>query len=535
MYTYAQIDAMSCALAFALKATSGVEEDDEAKVVMLVEEGVGLVVCELAVLKAGAAFVPVDPNWPAQRQAFIISDCAAKLVLMQRTGAQALIKKLTDAGLCVLLPGAGEITECGNAPGGAHVSVTALIWEDSVYNNPRPASTNGNTRCHPGFHNPSALVRLDIPRNMACRTQRASHVIYTSGTSGQPKGVVCEHRSLVAYMSAKARSHGIRGHELRERDACQDDDGAVGGSATPEEARAPQARAGKGGRSICVSRVLVTAAATWDPSLGDIFSTLGSGAVVCLAGRAALISSLDQVLARSRATHVCTTPALWDLLPEYLTPVHLPELEVLALGGAPFPRRYLTRWGEGGGATCENRGGEGRETHAGGRLGSEGVEEAEAGLRGRRKGLRLINTYGVTEACVYQTAYVMSDVRGDESVGGAGGGMGGGGAGDGVGVAAQEANINLVGEALEGVLLEVQGDAKRRGGVRGEVLIGGEQVARGYWRKDALTAEKFFVKDGVRWFRSGDLGRWVCRADGGGGGVEMLLEVIGRLDLQVTK
>ena len=35
---------------------------------LLVDEGVGLVVCELAVLMIGAAFVPVDPNWPPQRQ-----------------------------------------------------------------------------------------------------------------------------------------------------------------------------------------------------------------------------------------------------------------------------------------------------------------------------------------------------------------------------------------------------------------------------------------------------------------------------------
>ena len=52
MYTYAQIDGMASALARVIKAATG-DDDDEAKVVMLVEEGVGLVVCELAVLQAG--------------------------------------------------------------------------------------------------------------------------------------------------------------------------------------------------------------------------------------------------------------------------------------------------------------------------------------------------------------------------------------------------------------------------------------------------------------------------------------------------
>ena len=40
----------------------------QAKVIILIEEGVGLVVCELAVLKGGGAFVPLDANWPTQRQ-----------------------------------------------------------------------------------------------------------------------------------------------------------------------------------------------------------------------------------------------------------------------------------------------------------------------------------------------------------------------------------------------------------------------------------------------------------------------------------
>lgn len=120
---------------------------------------------------------------------------------------------------------------------------------------------------------------------------------------------------------------------------------------------------------------------------------------------------------------------------------------------------------------------------------------------------------------------------------------------------------------MAGVLLEVEGDAGRAGGVVGEILIGGMQVARGYLGDDELTRSKFFYsrfsnaagsaehcaahpagggsapdsEDGAprpadgndafqatRWFRSGDLGRWVHVS-----GQEAVLQVLGRKDLQV--
>lgn len=60
--------------------------------------------------------------------------------------------------------------------------------------------------------------------------------------------------------------------------------------------------------------------------------------------------------------------------------------------------------------------------------------------------------------------------------------------------------------------------------VAGELLIGGIQVARGYLNKEALTSEKFFESEGIRWYRTGDLCQWL--RDGS-------VEYLGRLDQQV--
>ncbi|WP_255218525.1 non-ribosomal peptide synthetase [Nocardia carnea] len=60
--------------------------------------------------------------------------------------------------------------------------------------------------------------------------------------------------------------------------------------------------------------------------------------------------------------------------------------------------------------------------------------------------------------------------------------------------------------------------------VPGELLIGGAGVARGYRGRSDLTAASFFEEGGIRWYRTGDLGRY--RADG-------VLEFLGRADRQV--
>ena len=250
VFTYAALHAMAMRLANVLRRSIAGHPEDEAKVVVLVDEGVGLVVCELAVLIAGGAFVPVDPNWPPQRLAFIVRDCDARVLLLPRVAAHSLLPKLAEAGLQL---------------GREHL---ALVWEDALQEDAlqEAAEPAGRAVAEP----------LPPPRGHARRGDRCSHVVYTSGTSGQPKGVVCEHKGLLAYMHAKAspRAHCLLSHPLAEPDGRQE---------------------GEEGRQR-PSRVLMTAASSWDPSLGDIFSTLAAGAVVCLAPRGAVQVCLGHVV-----------------------------------------------------------------------------------------------------------------------------------------------------------------------------------------------------------------------------------------------
>ncbi|HSV66607.1 MAG TPA: amino acid adenylation domain-containing protein [Mycobacteriales bacterium] len=143
--TYARLAARSGALAASL-VERGARPD--APVGLLVERGVDMVVAIFAVLKAGAAYVPLDPDHPAGRLRLLLADAGISLVLTQRE----LVGRLPTPGADVVLVDAEPRSGTG----------------------PRPPVT---------------------PDNLA-------YILYTSGSTGQPKGVMVTHRGLVSLFSS---------------------------------------------------------------------------------------------------------------------------------------------------------------------------------------------------------------------------------------------------------------------------------------------------------------------------------------------
>jgi non-ribosomal peptide synthetase component F len=83
-----------------------------------------------------------------------------------------------------------------------------------------------------------------------------------------------------------------------------------------------------------------------------------------------------------------------------------------------------------------------------------------------------------------------------------------------------------IGRGLGNVKVRVVDEAKRlvACGVSGELLVGGEAVSRGYWKREEQTREKYVELGGERWYRTGDVVRWVGEGE---------LEYVGRKDHQV--
>jgi amino acid adenylation domain-containing protein len=122
---------------------------------LCLERSAELIVALLGVLKAGAAYVPLDPSYPADRIAFILADAAPTHLV-------------TRADLLESHPGLAEAVE------GTGVSAVYLDREAQLL------------RTLPGTA-PKSGVRPDDP----------AYVIFTSGSTGQPKGVVVTHANAV--------------------------------------------------------------------------------------------------------------------------------------------------------------------------------------------------------------------------------------------------------------------------------------------------------------------------------------------------
>ncbi|MFE5123449.1 amino acid adenylation domain-containing protein [Streptomyces sp. NPDC056669] len=161
--TYAELDARAGQLASELVGR-GVRA--ETLVGLALPRSVDLVAAMLAVWKAGGAYVPIDPRYPSSRLAYILSDARPQMVL-------------SSAGAM------GVLSEAG-------VDVPVLLTEDVEFAGPEPGPG-------PGLGPESGMSR---PTN-------AAYVMYTSGSTGVPKGVVVTHRDVVNAVLDLAERVGI--------------------------------------------------------------------------------------------------------------------------------------------------------------------------------------------------------------------------------------------------------------------------------------------------------------------------------------
>ncbi|WNM31438.1 amino acid adenylation domain-containing protein [Streptomyces sp. Li-HN-5-11] len=156
--SYAELDARADRLA---RYLTGRGVGPESVVAVALDRGVDLVVALLAVMRAGGAYLPVDPEYPAERVAYTIGDAGAALVLTARG------------------PGAGL----------AGLGVAVVDLDD-------PATVR-------------ELARADVDEPSAGRRavplpEHPAYLIHTSGSTGRPKGVAVSRGALAAHLSGVA-------------------------------------------------------------------------------------------------------------------------------------------------------------------------------------------------------------------------------------------------------------------------------------------------------------------------------------------
>ena len=155
--TYAELDQAADRLARRLRG-AGVRRGDH--VGLLLPRSAEVYIALLAVLKAGAAYVPLDPDYPADRVAYILEDCQAQSLITHSSLAER--------------------------HAGYHGNVLALDTAScEEFDDLIPAEESGVT------------------------SSDVCYVIYTSGTTGRPKGVQIEHRSACHLVRAEGQIFGV--------------------------------------------------------------------------------------------------------------------------------------------------------------------------------------------------------------------------------------------------------------------------------------------------------------------------------------
>ncbi|WP_431955980.1 amino acid adenylation domain-containing protein [Nocardia lijiangensis] len=267
--TYGALDSAAAVLAGRL-AERGAGPDDA--VLVALPRSVESVLAFWGVVRSGAAYVPVGTGNPAERVAKMAAECGARLGITTRDQASLLpdsvawIEIDTDAPLLDAL-----------APSGAHGS------------HPEAAAEGDST----GFR-PRGEVRLD----------HTAYVVFTSGSTGVPKGVVVTHA------------------------------GIAGLAAAVREAYRPEVG----------SRVLHCLNPSFDASLLELLIAFGTGATMVIGrGESMAGAELTTAVADFGITQVCSTPAVLATLPEGA----LDGVLAVSTGGEICPPELVARFGPG--------------------------------------------------------------------------------------------------------------------------------------------------------------------------------------------
>ncbi|KAK6829681.1 hypothetical protein PG987_010265 [Apiospora arundinis] len=245
--TYEELSRNSWALAHELR-NRGVA--NEAAVALVLEKSVWAVVSQLAVLKAGGVCVPIDPAYPLAQKEAQVSRCNANLVLV----SPGLMKSLVGISADVL-PVDRTLTTASFRPGPL----------------PNPASPS-----------------------------QAAYILFTSGSTGAPKGVILEHRNLFTSLSSFGQRLGW----------------------TPD------------------LRMLQFASFIWGASLIESIGALFYGGTVCIASEEERMSSLARFMDEKNVGCALLTPTIIKLL----SPEQTPSLRSLISGGEPIDPEAVRIW-----------------------------------------------------------------------------------------------------------------------------------------------------------------------------------------------
>ncbi|AJE81512.1 amino acid adenylation domain-containing protein [Streptomyces albus] len=276
--TYAALNARANRLARRLVAEGA---GPERIVALILPRSPELVVAQLAVAKAGAAYLSIEPGLPADRVRYLLADASPALLVSSAAVAADLADEVRSR-LLLMDDAVGPDRDDVPDPDGNKASGSAP--------HPHPHSPP----------NPDADL-TDAERRGPLTPSAPAYVIYTSGSTGRPKAVVVTHAGIAGLAAAQLEHFAL----------------------TAE------------------ARVLQFASPSFDASVMEVLMAFAAGAALVVPPAGPLVGdALAEVLLRERVTHALIPPTVWASV----TGTAFPHLRTLVVGGEPCPPELVETW-----------------------------------------------------------------------------------------------------------------------------------------------------------------------------------------------